>query len=94
MRHCVSTYEDQVRHGDNCFVSVRYRGKRAATALIHGPRERATISQLRGPCNSRVHKNVERAVHRWLRPTFHRAKAGSDIEVDIGLDEEFYEISL
>ena len=66
MHHCVGTQGDLVRLGSAYFYSVRQRNERTATLelLRHGGS--VWMGQLRGPCNSKVCKEIARAVRIWL----------------------------
>jgi hypothetical protein len=67
MHHCVGTYGDRVRCGETYIYSIRKHGDRIATAQVIKHGERASLDQLRGPCNSQVPKEVEGVVQKWLR---------------------------
>ncbi len=67
MHHCVGTYGDRVRHGGSYVYSVRKQATRVATIELSKCGERASLGHIRGPCNSQVPKEIERAVLKWLR---------------------------
>jgi hypothetical protein len=66
MHHCVGTYGDTVRRGLNYIFSVREQGARVATIELMQDRGRVFLCQLRGSCNSKVTKEIERVTKQWL----------------------------
>lgn len=59
MRHCVSSYVNLVVKGKSRIYSVRRDGKRVATLELDRQTESTFgISQLKGPCNAPVKKDV------------------------------------
>jgi PcfJ-like protein len=67
MHHCVGAYNGAVQAGHAYVYSVREGVERIATLSLQRYEQRATIEQLRGPCNKQVSKKVERAVVSWLK---------------------------
>jgi PcfJ-like protein len=56
MHHCVGTYGGSVQGGHAYVYSIREGGERIATLSLQRYEQRATIEQLRGPCNKQVSK--------------------------------------
>ena len=67
MHHCVGTYAPEVRGGGICVYSVRCEGQRLATLALGRYGKRASVIQLRGPCNTEPPKQIASTVQRWLR---------------------------
>ena len=67
MHHCAGTYRDRVLSGELYVYSIRRNGERTATLALHRYNNRATITQLRGACNSEPPKAITAMVLRWLR---------------------------
>lgn len=67
MHHCAGTYAGQVHSGDCYIFSVRKEGSPLATLELVRGKTGVAIGQLRGPCNAKPSKEVQRAVNSWLR---------------------------
>jgi hypothetical protein len=70
MHHCAGTYANDVRGGGLYVYSIRGDGKRLATMALcrNGPHVgRASLIQIRGPCNAEVPKTIVSIAQRWLR---------------------------
>jgi hypothetical protein len=67
MHHCAGTYVGRIRSGECYVFSVRKDGASVATLELVQHEARAAIGQLRGPCNAKASKEVQRAVDSWLR---------------------------
>ena len=67
MHHCVGTYGAQVKRGGVYVYSVRRNGERLATLALGRNGSKASLSQLRGPCNAQPPKEITAVVQRWLR---------------------------
>jgi PcfJ-like protein len=67
LHHCVGAQGHQVQAGEAYFYSIRKDNEHVATLELIKRNAGVAIGQLRGSCNSRVSREVERAVGRWLR---------------------------
>jgi hypothetical protein len=67
MHHCAGTYSEAVLAGALYVYSIRRNGERTATLALRRYNNRATITQLRGACNSEPPKAITAMVLRWLR---------------------------
>jgi hypothetical protein len=67
MHHCVGAKGGLVRQGDAYFYSVRKHHERIATLELIKHDGGCAIGELRGPCNSQVSREIERAGRSWLR---------------------------
>jgi hypothetical protein len=68
MHHCVGNYADDVRYGVMYVYSIRHNGDRLATlALGRTVSNKASLIQIRGPCNAEPPKEIITAVQRWVR---------------------------
>jgi PcfJ-like protein len=67
MRHCVGRYANEIKHGKIYVYSVRRDGKRLATLALGRVEGRASLIQIRGPCNAHPPKEIVSTVRRWLR---------------------------
>jgi hypothetical protein len=67
MHHCAGTYANRVRDGATCVYSVRRDDERLATLALGRNGAKASVTQLRGPCNAQPPKEVTAMVQRWLR---------------------------
>jgi hypothetical protein len=67
MHHCVGSYAHRVAAGEVYLYSVRKDKERIATLELVMLGERVALGQVRGPCNTRVSKQVMLAARSWLR---------------------------
>ena len=71
MHNCIASYVEQIVSRDLYIYSVREDGKpvatlAVATSLCDGGGLTLCISQIAGPCNAPVPREMERAARRWL----------------------------
>jgi hypothetical protein len=67
LHHCGGTYAGSVHSGACYLFSVRKDGAPIATLELVHREAGVTIGQLRGLCNAKAPKEVQRAVNSWLR---------------------------
>jgi hypothetical protein len=67
LHHCAGTYAQRVHSGECYVFSVRKVGAPIATLELVRNEARVAIGQLRGACNAKAPKEVQRAANSWLR---------------------------
>jgi hypothetical protein len=67
MHHCVGSYSHRVMAGQAYLYRIRKRSEPIATVELVRDGEGVAIGQVRGPLNSHVSKDVQRAVKQWLK---------------------------